>query len=202
MAISRDAIIDCALARAARSSWETLRLHEVAHELGITLNDVRRHFREKEDLVEAWFDRADDAMLALAATPGFEQASSAERVERLMLAWLEVLAPYRRVTGEMILNKLEPGHLHYQLGGLLRISRTVQWLREAAGRNAPLPWRALEETALTAIYLMTFLYWLRDDSVGSQRSREFLGRLLKGAEPLARMVPAQARTAGPSGSDR
>lgn len=106
-----------------------------------------------------------------------------------MLSWFDALAPHRRVTRQMILNKLEPGHVHYQLRGLLRVSRTVQWMREAAGRNARLPWRAIEETALTGIYLATFLRWLYDDSLESARTRAFLQRRLERAQRWARLMP-------------
>lgn len=190
MALTRDAIVDAALARAERSSWEAVRLHEVAADLGATLNDVRAHVREKEDIVDAWFDRADAAMLELAARTDWTGVTPAERLERVIMAWLDALSPHRRVTRQMIWNKLEPGHLHYQIDGLLRVSRTVQWLREAAGRRAPLPWRALEETALTGIYLMSFCCWMYDDSAGAVRTREFLRRRLDAAGRLARFFPS------------
>lgn len=81
----------------------------------------------------------------------------------------------------MILGKLEPGHVHYQLRGLLRVGRTVQWLREAAGRTSVFPWRAFEEAALTAIYLATFARWMYDDSPGAARTAAFLRRRLAAA---------------------
>ena len=190
MAVTREAIVDAALVRAERASWEAVRLHEVAADLGATLNEVRAHFREKEDIVDAWFDRADGVMLDLAARTDWSGVAPAERLERVLMAWFEALAPHRRVTRQMILNKLEPGHVHYQISGLLRVSRTVQWMREAAGRAAPLPWRALEETALTSIYLVTFFHWMYDDSAGAARTRAFLRARLDAAGRLARFFPA------------
>lgn len=183
-----DRIVDTALAIAARKSWERLRLHEVAAELGVSLNEVRAHFREKEEIVDAWFDRADAAMLALAEQPDFLALDPERRVHRLLMAWLAALAPYRRVTRQMILGKLEPGHLHYQIAGALRVSRTVQWLREAAQRDAPLPWRAIEETGLTAVLLMTFFYWMYDESEQSRRTAAFLERCLAGGARLWRLL--------------
>jgi ubiquinone biosynthesis protein COQ9 len=191
MPVTRDAIVDAALARAERTSWEAVRLHEVAADLGVTLNDVRAHFREKEEIVDAWFDRADSAMLAQAARPEVSELPRRERLERVMLAWFDTLAPRRRVARQMILNKLEPGHLHYQLRGLLRVSRTVQWMREAAGRDARLPWRAIEETVLTGIYLATFFRWLYDDSLESARTREFLRRRLEAGQRWVRLMPGR-----------
>ncbi|HLP80901.1 MAG TPA: TetR/AcrR family transcriptional regulator, partial [Nitrosomonas sp.] len=67
----REAIVEKAVAIAERSNWEAVRLFDVAAELEISLEDVRRHFREKEDLVDAWFDRADSQMLKTAETVEF-----------------------------------------------------------------------------------------------------------------------------------
>ena len=181
-------IVDSALALAEQRSWEAVRLHDIAAALGIELNDIRRHFREKEEIAEAWFDRADRAMLEAAQAPDFAALATRPRLQRLIFAWLGVLSAHKRVTREMIYNKLEPGHLHVQIPGLLRVSRTVQWLREAAGRDATFVRRALEETGLTTIYLLTFACWLHDDSPDTQRSKHFLEQRLREAERLSHWV--------------
>jgi ubiquinone biosynthesis protein COQ9 len=189
MPITRDAIVDAALVLAEQRSWEAVRLHEVAKALSVTLDELRAHFREKEEIVDAWFDRADGIMLDDAARPEYARLPAAERLERSLMAWFAALSAHRRVTREMILNKLEPGHVHYQFSGLLRVSRTVQWLREAAGRDAVLPWRAIEETALTAIYLAAFFHWMYDGSVDAEGTRTFLRRQLERAGRLASLLP-------------
>lgn len=188
----RERIVDTALNLAERRSWEALRLHDVAAELGMTLDDIRAHFREKEEIVDAWFDRADQAMLKESANPEVAALAARERIHRLLMTWFAALAAYKKVTRQMIVNKLEPGHIHYQISGILRISRTVQWLREAAGRDAVLPRRAIEETVLTSIYLATFTRWMMDDSENSSRTAAFLDRLLAGAERLERVLTSGA----------
>lgn len=193
MALTREAIVDAALACAERTSWEAVRLHQVAADLGVTLNEVRAHFREKEDIVDAWFDRADAAMLDIAARADWRRVPATVRLERVIMAWYDALAPHRRVTRQMILNKLEPGHVHYQINGLLRVGRIVQWMREAAGRSAPLAWRAFEETALTGLYLASFACWMYDDSPASARTRAFLRARLDAAGRLGRFFPALDR---------
>lgn len=195
----KDRIVDAALDLAARHSWERLRLHDVAAELKLDLNDVRAQFREKEDIVDAWFDRADATMLHAATRAGISGLTPRERLHRLIMAWLAALAPQRRVTRQMIYGKFEPGHVHYQFAGLLRVSRTVQWLREAAHHDAVLPWRAIEETALTAIYLAAFFYWMRDESENAIRTSKFLDRLLGRAERLAQAFPGFSGTGARSG---
>ncbi len=181
-------IVDAALELAAVDGWEAVRLVDVAAATGLSLEDIRQHFREKEALVEAFFDRADRAMLEVAASAEFKALPSRERVHRAIMVWLDTLAPWRSVVRQMILNKLEPGHLHVQIPALLRVSRTVQWVREAAGRRATFMRRAVEESILTAIYLTTFVHWMRDDSSGAQDTRRLLGRLLKRAQSVEGLV--------------
>jgi AcrR family transcriptional regulator len=180
----RDRIVDTALALAGQTSWERLRLFQVAEALGIGLEEVRREFREKEDLIEAWFDRADAALLLAGRDPGLVQLPLRERLHRLLMVWLEALADHRRVSRQMIQGRLEPGHVHMQARGLLRVSRTVQWWREAARCEAAYLSRALEESVLTGIYLTTFAYWLSDESTAAAGTRRLLDRLLRGAEWL------------------
>jgi AcrR family transcriptional regulator len=195
----RQRIIDTAIALAERDSWEAVRLHAVAARLGVSLDDIRQFFREKEDLVEGFFDRADQAMLRAAEAPGFLDLGTRARLHRVIMAWLDALAPHRRVTRQMIGGKLEPGHLHIQVPGLLRVSRTVQWMREAADRDASHLRRALEEVATTGIYLATFCYWMLDDSPDSIDTRRFLERLLGIAEEASHAVFGRGRGRGADG---
>ena len=54
-------ILDKALEMGEAGQWEDVRLHAVADALDISLDEVRMHYAQKDDLVEAWFDRADQA---------------------------------------------------------------------------------------------------------------------------------------------
>lgn len=188
-----DQIVDTAVELGERNSWEAVRLNNVASALGITLDDVRAHFREKEDIVDAWFERADSAMLKAAQASDFPYLNPRQRLHRLIMTWLGTLYPYRKTTRQMIFGKLEPGHVHIQIPGLIRISRTVQWMREAAGRNATYIRRALEETALTTIYLAAFIHWMNDNSSGSAKTSRFLDSCLAIAESMDRMVFTRRR---------
>jgi AcrR family transcriptional regulator len=173
-------ILDCALDLAEHCGWEALHLHQVAAALGCDLVAIAKHYRQKDDLVEAWFDRADQALLARAKGADLAALSAEKRLEELLLAWLAALAGHRALTGQMLLYKLEPGHVHLQVGGLLRISRTVQWWREAAGRQSLHLARIAEESLLTAAYLRTFVHWLRQPRADEADLRALLRRQLRG----------------------
>ncbi len=184
----RNRIVEAALELGEQQSWEAVRLHAVAEATGISLNKERLYFREKEDLVDAWFDRADSAMLQEAEAPDFQVLSPRQRLHRLIMTWLATLAPHRNVTCQMIYGKMELGHVHIQIPGLMRVSRTVQWIREAAHLDATHVRRALEETGLTSIYLMTFFYWMKDNTPNSGKTSCFLDGLLGTTEKLDQLL--------------
>lgn len=89
----------------------------------------------------------------------------------------------------MLLYKLELGHVHLQVGALLRVSRTVQWWREAARRHNLHLARVAEESLLSAVILRTFVHWLRHPEVADADVRALLRRQLRGG-PLAWLLRA------------
>lgn len=182
--VSREQILAKSLTLAEQSGWERLALHDVASALNIPLVEIYRHFPQKDDLVEAWFDQADEALLAHVPAAQWQAKSGIERIEQALLDWLEALVEYRELTGQMLLYKLEPGHIHLQLAGVLRISRTVQWLREAAGLRETHGRRIAQEVALSSVFVSTFIHWLRDGSEGQQQTRSMLRRKLQAGEQL------------------
>ena len=177
----REQILDNALLLADSCGWERLTLQQVALATQISLADIYPHFRTKDELVDAWFDRADVAMLSAQISA---ELPAQQRLQQAIQQWLAALAPYHKLSGQMLLYKLEPGHIHLQLGGVLRISRTVQWLREAAGLNASGVARIGQELALTSLFVAVFIYWLSDNSVAQQRSYWLLQRKLQYADKL------------------
>jgi AcrR family transcriptional regulator len=186
----RRRILDTALLQGELHGWDAMQLHEVARTLGITLTDIRRHYEHKDALAEAWFDRADAAMLALPESPGWVRLTYRERLYRAICTWLDALAPHRGLTVTMLRYKFQPEHLHLQAREVMRISRTVQWMRDVAHLPETGWRRELGEAALTAIYLSTFARWLADGSPGSQRTRAWLDRLLSMAERAQRGLDA------------
>lgn len=182
--VTAEQILDSALRLADVCGWERLHLFDIAADLGVGLDAIAVHYREKDQLVEAWFDRADRAMLNRAHAADLADLSADKRLEELLIAWLDSLTAHRAVTGQMLLYKLEPGHIHLQVLGLLRISRTVQWWREAARRQTQHLYRIAEESLLTGVYLRSFIHWLRHPEENAADFRALLRSQLRSA-PLS-----------------
>ena len=178
-------ILDAAVHLAHSRSWEAIRLHQVADEMGLELQELYQHFKQKDDLVEAWYDRADRAMLADAAQEDYRQLSVRARFHRSIMCWLTSMQAHRDISRQMLAYKFELGHVHLQVLGLLRISRTVQWILESAHRDAVHVQRVLEEISLTSIYLATFAHWMFDSSRNAVKTSRYLDRLLSRAEAMA-----------------
>jgi len=182
-----DKILDTALLLSDECGWETLRLHDIAQRLDMPQHRIQTCYRQKDDLVEAWYDRADKAMLKSAESANFLSMDKASRIHHLIMAWLDELAKHKTVSRDMLLYKLEPAHIHLQLLGILRVSRTVQWFLEAAHSQTTHLSRIAEEVGLTSIYLATFSYWVMDRSKQQQNTRQFLRRRLQQSRFIAEL---------------
>lgn len=161
----------------------------MATALNCDLATIARHYRQKDDLVEAWLDRADAALFERAKGADLATLAPEKRLEELLMAWLGGIAVHHALTGQMLLYKLELGHMHLQVGALLRVSRTVQWWREAARRHNLHLARVAEESLLSAVFLRTFVHWLRHPEVADADVRALLRRQLRGG-PLVWLLRA------------
>jgi ubiquinone biosynthesis protein COQ9 len=174
-------IVNAAIALAEeRGRWSAVRLHDVAGRLGVPTSQVLDHFPDLDSVADAWFMRALKAMVSQ-KPPEFLELPEWRRIELCLLAWFDALAPHRRVTAQMLGGKLHLPHLHHWVPMIFSLSRTVQWLREAAQLSGEYETDKAkrEEVGLTAVFLAALLVWTRDDSEGQERTRRFLRRELR-----------------------
>lgn len=180
----RDRIVDTALKIADEKGWGRVRLHDIADRLDVGLEDIHRHFRELDEVGDAWFARADTAMLKIGGKAGFAELPAAERLHQAIACWLDVLAPHRRVARDILTYKLRWPHVHLTAALVVRLSQTVHWLREATGLDAAGRQKQVEETGLSMLFASTVAYWLYDGSEDQRRTREFLRRGLARSDRL------------------
>ena len=178
----RDRIVDTALKIADEKGWGHVRLHDIAGRLHIGLDDIHKHFRELDEIGDAWFARADTAMLKIGGKAG--KLPAAERLHRVIVCWLGVLAPHRLVARDILTYRLRWPHVHLTAALVVRLSQTVQWLREAAGLDATGRQKQIEETGLSMLFTSTMAYWLYDGSEDQRRTRDFLRRGLARSDRL------------------
>ena len=194
-------ILETALDLAEESGWDNLRLSTVADRLGISLADLLPHYRDLDGVADAWFAKAWQAMLA--TTPeGFAALPARARLFILMMRWFDALAPRRAVTAQMIRAKLYPSHPHHWVPMIFNLSRTIQWLRDAAHLDAGGRRRQLEEVGLSALFLATLRVWMSDESPDQARTRTYLERRLARADRVMARLWRPRRTDDQQSSGR
>ena len=172
-------ILEKAIILAQKSSWESFSLTELAFLLDCSLSDIKQFYRSKDDMAEALFNRADDAMLSLSSAKDYRNLTSDDKLFECIMIWFESLAPYRPLVREILAYKLEPGHFHLQAHGITRISRTVQWFIEASDRKNTGLKRIVDEAAVTSAYLASFSFFLFDNSEQHANTRALLKSRLR-----------------------
>ena len=180
----RNAVIDSVLDHASERGWDHVRLTDVAEELGVPLAEIAGQFAEKDRIADAWLDRANRCILTLAATKGFRALPVPERIEAAIMAWLGHLAGHKAVARDALVYKMRPAHLHLMAGLVVRLSRTVQWIREACDLDAAGFRKQIEETGLTTLFVSTVIYWSADRSENDEGTRRFLRRGLARSDRL------------------
>lgn len=170
--------------------WQSVRLTEVAARLELPMSAVLAEFRDLDAVANAWFFRGWQAMLDQ-PPEGFAGWPECSRLEHCLLAWFGAFSAHRHVTVEMLCHKAHPPHLHTWVPMLFDLSRTIQWLREAARLEARYGSRRaqVEEVALTALFVATLAVWARDDSQAQARTRRFLEKRLSRCEGFMKWVP-------------
>ena len=187
-------IVDRTVELAAEAGWEGVRLRRIAGDLGIPLSQLLIHFRDLDAVADAWFARPLAAMLA-PPEAGFADLPARERVYLVMMRWFEAQRAERAVVGQMLSAKLYPSHPHHWVPMVFSLSRLIQWVREAAGLDAPGRRRQVEEVGLTLLFLATLRVWLRDETADLATTRRFLRRRLAAADRLLANLPRPRRRA-------
>lgn len=176
-------IVEAALDQAERDGWENVRLRLVADHLGVPRSEIGSRVRDLDAVADAWFASGWKAMQQ-PLPPDIAALPAGDRLEAVLWRWVESLSPHRRVTVDMLKTKLWLFHPHHWLPLPFNLSRTIRWLREAAGCDDASPRREVEEVGLTWLFLATLAVWSRDDNENQKRTRHFLHHRLADASSL------------------
>ncbi|MCE8025006.1 hypothetical protein [Billgrantia aerodenitrificans] len=186
-----DLVVDEAVRQAEERGWQAVRLSDVARNLELPMSVVLERFRDMDAVANAWFQRGWRAMLA-EKPETFDDWPERVRIEHCLQAWFDTFAAHRRVTVQMLRTKAHLPHPHTWVPLVFDLSRTVQWLREAARLEARYGTRRaqLEEVVLTSLFVAALTVWARDTSEGQRKTRQFIDKRLKRGESWMRWVPS------------
>jgi len=162
-------------AHAAFDGWTERAIAMAAAELGVPAERGRIAFAGAVDMIDAWFDALDKAMLAAFSPARITEMKVRDRIRALILFRLEALAPQREALRRAL--------------SILAMPHNVPAAASLAWRSADRIWLVAGDTAtdfshytrrvtLIGVYASTTLVFLDDASEGLADTRAFLDRRL------------------------
>ena len=172
-------LIAAALKLAESRAWADISMLEIADAAGMPLDEVRRAFGAKSQLLAAFMRTVDDEVLKRAST---KVAAGARRdaLFEIIMSRLEVLEPYK--TALKSIAKAPPADTTL----IMPYLNTQRWMLTAAGINADGASGLLRTGGLGSLYASIFRTWLSDDDPGLARTMAALDRRLRRSESAIR----------------
>lgn len=179
-------IIAAALRLAGERPWRDVTLTDIAKAADVNLNEVRRDFDSKAEVLAAFVRAVDDEVLARAPKRAAGQ-SPRDAIFDVVMSRFDVMAPYRPALNSIAATwTLEPA--------LLRaLSQSQAWMLRAADIQADGLDGQLRATGLGAVYGSVFRTWLKDDDPGLARTMAALDRRLRRGEEMLSSIDTFAK---------
>ena len=172
-----------ALQLAERDSWSQVRMMHVASYLNVSIAEILRQFPDMDAISNFWFEQA-SLILGEQAFQKFEEKSPKERLVDVIMLWFSALEPHRRVTAEMIAEKLYLSHPHHWGPLVFNLSRLVHLFLDVALINSHGNQRRIEELGITFVLISTFRVWSCDQSEVKDPTRRYLLKQLAWGERI------------------
>jgi AcrR family transcriptional regulator len=176
--------IDAALALAAEKRWRQVSLADIAARAGVDEPTLRREYRSKNAIVDAFVRRIDDAVSAGTPTDADDEPTR-DRLLDALLRRFDALTPHKTAIASIARDMAFMPPLALLAG--TRIVRSMARTLEDAGVGARGPFGLMRAKALAAIYGASLCIWLNDDDAELARTTAFLDRRLNDAARLAQL---------------
>jgi AcrR family transcriptional regulator len=175
-------VIETAMKLAAEKGWSNISLAEIGEAAGLEVKELFAIAPSKAAILEALSRRVDAEVLAEGPLDASE-GSPRDRLFDVLMRRFDALLPYREGLGEVVYSLRRHPLEALAEGPVLR--RSLSWMLEAAGIDSGGLKGLLRVKALSAIYLMTFRVWLKDDTADLSKTMAALDGYLRRLEPCA-----------------
>ena len=164
-------------AHAAFDGWGEKAIAMAAAELGVPADRARLAFKGAADMIDAWFDALDKAMLAAFPPERIAEMKVRERIRELILFRFEALAGQREALRRALAMLAMPPNA---LEGVRLAWRSADRIWRVAGDTATDFNHYTKRATLIGIYGSTTFVFLDDESEGLAETRAFLDRRIDG----------------------
>jgi AcrR family transcriptional regulator len=177
----RRQIADALLRIADTEGLQAASMRAVAAEAGVSVGNAYYYFASKEQLIQAFYDRAQLDHRAAAAPALASETDLTARIVGVLEAWIVTMAPYRPFAGSFFKNAAEPTSPLSPFSAESTPARTRAielWREVLEGSDAKLPKRLRGELPeLMWLYSMGIvLFWVHDQTANSDATRAVVHR--------------------------
>lgn len=172
-------LIAAALKLAETRPWTEITMLEIADAAGLPLDEVRRAFGSKSQLLAGFMRAVDDEMLKRASTKPVAGARR-DALFEVIMSRLEILEPYKAALKSIAKAPAADTQL------VMPYLNAQRWMLTAAGINADGASGLVRTGGLGSLYASVFRTWLDDDDPGLARTMAALDRRLRRGESAIR----------------
>lgn len=172
-------LIAAALKLAETRAWADITMLDIADAAGMPLDEVRRAFGAKSQLLAGFMRLVDDDVLKRAPTK-ITDGSRRDALFEVIMSRLEALTPYKAALKSIA--KAPPADTTL----IMPYLNTQRWMLTAAGINADGASGLIRTSGLGSLYASVFRTWLDDEDPGLARTMAALDRRLRRSESAIR----------------
>jgi AcrR family transcriptional regulator len=183
-----DRIIDATLALIPTEGWRGLSLAAIAAAAGLPILQVYRVFRSKQAILNGFFRRIDEIVLAEPPSPEPDERPR-DRLFDLLMRRFDALQPYKAALD--VLSRELPGDPITALCVGTKLLHAMRWMLEAADILTDGMRGAVAVRLAAAAYLSAMRVWRSDDSDDLGRTMAALDARLRRIERW--FAPARTR---------
>jgi AcrR family transcriptional regulator len=188
---TRSRILDAALTLFRKHGFEKTTMRDIATEAGVATGAAYYYYRTKEDLVMAFYLRADEEAGAEFAKVIASTKDLKKRIRGIIEAKFAQFASHRALLTALLRAGIDPRDRLSPFGEETKVVRddNISWYARAVeGSDVTIPKDlAPELPRLLWLYHMGLIYyWIVDDSPGQRKTRRMLDATLDLVVPLLR----------------
>ena len=178
---TRTLIVETALRLFQENGYDKTTMRAIAKEAGVSVGNAYYYFSSKEQLVQGFYDRITQLHDEACADVLTSEKDFAKRLRAVLLAWLEVAAPYHEFGRQFFVNAADPSSPLSPFSTESSPARDAQialFRRVLEGSTAKVdPELRPELPELLWLYEMgVVLFWVHDRSPHRRRTRMLVDR--------------------------
>jgi len=181
---TRSLILETALKLFGERGYEETTMRAVAEKAGVALGNTYYHFRSKEHLIQAYYERMHELHLDSCVELLKKERTLKGRLHGVMSQILENMGPYHQFAGILFktaadpqspLNPFSPESERTRHANIELFAEVVK----GAKKKIPPDLEAELPTLLWLYHMGIVLFWIHDDSTNQNRTRRLMERTVE-----------------------